>query len=138
VSLRSPIRTDTSAPRTRNIIFTTPVAKNSTINGLANELIISGDVGRLTYMSKNAENTILTIIGDNCIGYIEAEYFGGQGGQMAILWQDGKRYKLSDFGKGVINLILKHFGVIAESGLDEFETINLGRHRFTEHWLDAG
>jgi hypothetical protein len=27
--------TDTSAPRTRNIIFTTPVAKNSTINGLA-------------------------------------------------------------------------------------------------------
>lgn len=26
---------DTSAPRTRNIIFTTPVAKNSTINGLA-------------------------------------------------------------------------------------------------------
>jgi hypothetical protein len=26
---------DTSAPRTRNIIFTTPVARNSTINGLA-------------------------------------------------------------------------------------------------------
>jgi len=30
-----PHPTDTSAPRTRNIIFTTPVAKNSTINGLA-------------------------------------------------------------------------------------------------------
>jgi hypothetical protein len=30
-----PHPTDTSAPRTRNIIFTTPVARNSTINGLA-------------------------------------------------------------------------------------------------------
>lgn len=102
-----------------------------------NELIISEDVGKLTYMSKNVENKILAIIGDNCIGYIEAEYFGGQGGQTAILWQNGRRYKLFDFGKGVINFLLKHFGVIAETGLDEFDTINLGRHRNTEDWLKA-
>jgi hypothetical protein len=100
-----------------------------------NELVISGDVGKLTYMSKNVENRILAIIGDNCIGYIEAEYFGGQGGQTAILWQNGRRFKLFDFGKDVINLLLKHFGVIAELGLDEFDTINLGRHRNIDDWL---
>ena len=100
-----------------------------------NELKISEDVGSLTYMSKNVENKILSLIDDKCIGYIEAEYFEGQGGQTAILWQKGERYKLYTFGQGVINLLLKHLGVSAKIGLDEFDTINLGRHRNTEDWL---
>jgi len=101
-----------------------------------NELKISEDVGSLTYMSKNVENKILSIIDARCIGYIEAEYFGGQGGQTAILWQNGERYRVYNFGQGVINLLLKHLGVSAEIGLDEFDTINLGRHRNTEDWLE--
>lgn len=101
-----------------------------------NEFKISEDVGTLTYMSQYVEKRVLGAIGDNCVGYIEAEYFGGQGGQTAILWQKGERYKLYDFGRGVINLILKHLGVSAEIGLDEFDTINLGRHRNTEEWLE--
>lgn len=101
-----------------------------------NELAISEDVGKLTYLSKNVEEKILAIIGDNCIGYIEAEYFGGQGGQTAVFWQNRLRYKLFDFGQGVINILLKHFGVTAKIGLDEFDTINLGRHRNKEDWLE--
>ncbi len=101
-----------------------------------NELKISEDVGSLTYMSTNIENKILSLIDDKCIGYIEAEYFGGQGGQSAILWQQGERYTLYSFGHGVINLLLKHLGVSAEIGFDEFDTISLGRYRNTEEWLE--
>jgi len=100
-----------------------------------NDFIISEDVGTFTYMSKNVENKIIEVIGNYNIGYIEAEYFGGQGGQTAILWQNGGRYKLFDFGQGAINSVLKHFGITAEIGLDEFNTINLGRHRNKEDWF---
>lgn len=102
-----------------------------------NELIISEDVGKLTYMSKNVEDKILTVIGNCCIGYVEAEYLGGQGGQAGILWQNGRRYKLFDFGEGAINSVLKQLGIIAEIGLDEFDTISLGRHRNKEDWLTS-
>jgi hypothetical protein len=101
-----------------------------------NEFKISEDVGNLTYMSQHVEKRVLGIIGDRCIGYIEAEYSGGQGGQTAVLWQNGRRYKLYDFGHRVINILLKHLGVLSDLGLDEFDTINLGRHRNTEDWLN--
>jgi len=102
-----------------------------------NELMNSEDVGKLKYMSKNIENKILTIIGTSCIGYVEAEYFGGQGGQSGIIWQDGRLYQPYDFGSNAINSVLKHLGIIAQKGLDEFDTINMGRHRNNEDWLTS-
>ena len=117
-----------------NDIFIIPMTEE--LYDEINELKISEDVGSLTYMSMNVENKILSIIEAKCIGYIEAEYIGGQGGQKAVLWQNGERYKLYNFGQGVINLLLKYFGVSSEIGLDEFDTINLGRHRNTEDWFE--
>ncbi|MDF2191692.1 hypothetical protein [Paraflavitalea sp. CAU 1676] len=99
-----------------------------------NEFIISEDIGSLTYMSSNIEVKVLAIIGNSCIGYVEAEYCG-QGGQTAIIWRDGKRDKLFPFGPGAINSVLKELGVVRDIGLDEFDSINLGRHRSNGGWL---
>lgn len=100
-----------------------------------NKFKISDDIGSFTYMSENMETVILKIIENNCVGYIEAEYFGGEGGQTALLWENGKRSRLLDFCQDAINSILKHLGIIASGDLDEFDTIGLGRHRHLEDWL---
>ena len=100
-----------------------------------NNFIVSGAIGKLTYMTLNVESNVLKIAGNNSIAYVEAEYFGGEGGQQAVLWQTGQRYKLFEFGEDVINDVLKHFGVKPEKGYDAFDTIGLGRKRNTEDWL---
>lgn len=99
-----------------------------------NEFVFSGDIGDFTYMSSNLEDKVLAIIGNSCIGYVEAEYCG-QGGQTAILWRDGKRHKLFSFGPDAINSVLKELGIAKEMGLDEFDSIGLDRHRSNEGWL---
>ena len=100
-----------------------------------NKLKVSPGFDNLTYMTKNVEDIILETIDGRQLAYIEAEYLGGQGGQSAILWQEGRRFKLFEFGQGVINTILRHFGIRAKPSFDEFDTIGLGRHRNTEEWL---
>jgi hypothetical protein len=77
-------------------------------------------------------------IGD--VGYIEANFFGGDGNQSCIVWRDGEVVlgalrvddeepptpRLRDWP---INRALRFFGVKAQSGHDEFDTVNLGRFR---------
>lgn len=78
------------------------------------------------------------------IGYVEAEYFGGDGSQRAALWADGRLM----FGPlsveegqdwpaegSPISQVLARLGVDRTGHYDEFDTAGLAEHRDTEDWL---
>lgn len=71
------------------------------------------------------------------IAYIEAEYFGGVGGQSAIVWDKAE----TKFGPvsaeiGPINQALRFLGAEALSANDEFEAVGLNRGRDSEDWIE--
>lgn len=68
------------------------------------------------------------------VAYVEATFFGGYGGHATMLWEYGKR--LDPPGDN-INIILKRLGVVCDPGLDEFDTVGLGRYRSTKRWFEA-
>jgi hypothetical protein len=102
-----------------------------------NDFVKGEDIMTLTYLNSNIESRVIELVGKSMIAYAEAEYFGGIGGESALLWKDGIRLNLIPFGKGAINSILKTMGISAEEGLDEFDTVGLGKHRDTVDWLEA-
>ena len=70
---------------------------------------------------------------DKTITYITTDYFGGAGTQTAIVYINNKKIKGNEY-KSVdrdlsINTALKTIGVKAKSGMDEFDTIGLGKYR---------
>ena len=88
------------------------------------------------FLTAHLEAQILARIGDVCVGYIEAEYFGGDGEQAAILWEGGRREFVAGPGYGAINSVLRHLGVTTDSSdYDEFEAVGLAQNRHTEDWL---
>jgi hypothetical protein len=81
------------------------------------------------------------------VAYLEADYFGGTGSQSACVYENGK-VTLEPFstnnenpesslplGQHAINIALRHVGVLTVSGHDEFDSIGLGKCRFTNNWL---
>jgi len=72
-----------------------------------------------------------------CVVFLAAEFFGGLGNQAAIGWQDGK----IGFGplqaNDAINQALRWLGISSAEHQDEFDTLQLGRHRDTENWAKA-
>lgn len=67
---------------------------------------------------------------------IETDYFGGFGDQSSKLYRDNLILMNEDTRKdpdsNPINQALKMMGVKAKTGMDEFDTINLGRYRTNE------
>ncbi len=101
-----------------------------------NKLTDSKPIGKFDSLTENIEVELLKHFNNVKIAYIEADYFGGQGEQIAIIWEDKKRIYLSDLGDNEINKVLKDFGVIADNGKDEFDTVRLGQNRRTKEWLN--
>jgi hypothetical protein len=66
---------------------------------------------------------------------IETDYFGGIGRQLACV-RDGSR-RVMETTEGGINRALAMLGVVCEEGMDEFDTIGLGRHRDFAHLFEA-
>jgi hypothetical protein len=71
------------------------------------------------------------------VAYVEAEFFGGDGGQGAAVWRDTRLVAGPQVGPHAINEALRLLGVRAAAGLDEFDTVGLGLHRSTDDWLRA-
>ena len=67
--------------------------------------------------------------------YVEAEYFGGVGGQSAVAWREGQLAFEPVHTPDAINRALRLFGVGVDGERDEFDTVGLGLHRFTDDWL---
>ena len=101
-----------------------------------NKLTKSKPIGKFDYLTENIEIELLKQVGDIKIAYIEADYFGGEGGQIALIWEEQKRIYLSEWGDWEINKVLKDFGVIRKDGKDEFDTVGLGENRSTQEWLN--
>lgn len=73
------------------------------------------------------------------IAYIEVDYFGGVGQQSAIMLDKEEIILDTTAGKsedGAVNLVLKEFGIKREQSLDEWDTVEMLRHRHTEDWLE--
>jgi hypothetical protein len=77
------------------------------------------------------------------VGYIEAEFFGGDGTQRAALWANGELavgplsveagQRFAEAGSP-ISQVLRHLGVKRDNDHDEFDAVGLDRHRHTSEW----
>lgn len=74
--------------------------------------------------------------GSESIAYIETEYFGGEGGQGALVAKDGQIVFGPSGDDQSINTALRMIGVKHGDACDEFDTIELGRYRSNEDWLE--
>lgn len=101
-----------------------------------NNFSISPAIDKFEYLTENIEREILRIITGSHYAYVEAEYHGGQGGQLAIIWNKNHRESFLEYEQQKINRVLKGFGVQAEIGKDEFDTLGLGRYRNTMDWIE--
>lgn len=68
------------------------------------------------------------------IAYVEAEFFGGDGAQAAAIWEEGKLVFGPVIADDAINQALRQLRVSKQEAFDEFEALNLGRHRDTDDW----
>jgi hypothetical protein len=59
-----------------------------------NNFCSSPSVDKFEHMTENVEQKVLDAIGDRKLAYIEAEYFGGEGGQIAIIWNNNRREQI--------------------------------------------
>jgi len=101
-----------------------------------NKLSQSKPIGKFCYLTENIEFELLKHFEKEKVAYVEADYFGTQGTQIVIIWEDKRRIYLSDPSHNEINKALKDLGLIANNGKDEFDTALLGRYGETESWLD--
>lgn len=73
---------------------------------------------------------------DKTIAKIETDYFGGSGYQSAKLFVNNKKvYDKSDeqdWSLEPINDVLKQMGIVSKQGMDEFDTVGLGKYRKNE------
>ena len=70
--------------------------------------------------------------------YLETDYFGGMGSQAAAAFSGGSLVATAPLtGEEAINTALRSIGVVASSGLDEFDSIGLSRYRYTSDWKEA-
>jgi hypothetical protein len=78
------------------------------------------------------------------VAYVEAEYFGGVGGQCAAAWNNGALVfgplAISEGqpvpeGGTPISQALALLGVVRDGHHDEFEAAGLDQHRGTDDWL---
>lgn len=68
--------------------------------------------------------------------YVEAEFFGGAGGQMCVVWENGTITLGPDDSEHAINHGLQRIGVSRSTQRDEFDELGLDRHRDTEDWAE--
>jgi hypothetical protein len=101
-----------------------------------NNFTSSSSVDRFEYMTEYVEHKILNAMGDRKFAYVEAEYFGGEGGQIAIIWNNNRQQQILPFGQDKINQVLKDFGATANKGEDEFLTLGFALHRNTREWIE--
>ena len=96
----------------------------------------SGDeVERFEKLSPAVEQWAQRISSAAPIAYIEAEFFGGDGGQSAVVWSGGSRVIQPIHSQDAINQALRFLGVRIDNAHDEFDAVGLGQHRDTDDWI---
>lgn len=101
-----------------------------------NNYVSSNEISSFKYLTENVEREILKCINNKELAYVEADYFGGTGSQIGIVWKEGKRYMEFASGQNVINKVLSFLGAISNSEKDEFATLQLDKYSNTEDWTE--
>ncbi len=98
----------------------------------------------LQYISEALLLLAVEISRDVPVAYVNTYYFGGRGGQDALVWDKGSlRFSptTQDYKRvwpnSPISQALRMIGVAAEAGMDEFDTVGLGRNRHTDRWAQS-
>jgi hypothetical protein len=98
---------------------------------MSERLGIGGDVSdRPRLNDRVVHHLVRRIAPEPLFAVIETNYFGGAGTQAAAVYRGAEEVMApaaSAFGP--INEALRHLGVQASPGLDEFDTVGLGRFR---------
>ena len=98
------------------------------------------------YLSSSLHKILVNKSVNAALAYIETDYFGGVGTQVAILYENGivkeeplitedkwnsekQEYFQTPDGARAINSILKKIGVVCQGQSDEFDSIKLSWHR---------
>lgn len=91
-----------------------------------------------TYLASSLVQELLAASAEGNLMYFETEYFGGAGSQGAAVFRAGKfAYGPKAAVAGPINEALALLGVpSSSSGVDAFQTVGLGRYRWTADWLE--
>jgi hypothetical protein len=98
----------------------------------------------LPSLSDGLQALAFSISHETPVAYISTCYFGGQGKQDAVVWSKGS-VRFSPVTKGYdqvwpnspISQALRMIGVVAKEGEDEFDTVELGKHRKTHQWAES-
>lgn len=97
------------------------------------------------YLSSSLHELLINKSINAALAYIETDYFGGLGTQVALLYENGivktgplktrdewnsekQEYFQTPNGERAINSILKKMGVVCQGQFDEFDSIKLGWH----------
>jgi hypothetical protein len=95
----------------------------------------------LPYLAAGVHALAIEISRHAPVAYIATAYFGGHGRQDALAWERGiLRFSPTtpDYNRpwphSPISQALRAIGVVADQGLDEFDTVGLGKHRETHRW----
>lgn len=105
---------------------------------LYDEIADGGEVDHFYKLSPGIEEWALRLSAVAPVAYIEAESFGGTGGQSAVVWSGGSRVLGPLHSEDAINETLRFLGVRADGAHDEFDAVGLGRHRDTADWILEG
>jgi hypothetical protein len=95
------------------------------------------EAGACQYLSKRLLHELRRSSRQGPLIYFETEYHGGTGGQGAAVFKDGELIFGPNWAEvGPINHALKLLDISIEPpAQDEFETVGLHLHRYTEGWL---
>lgn len=102
---------------------------------LLDEVGASGDSGKFYKFTPAIADWLRTISVSAPAAYVEAEFFGGAGGQGAVAWARGEQLLAPTHEAAAINIALRLLGVLRGNSRDEFEAIGLPRHRQTNDWV---
>jgi hypothetical protein len=102
---------------------------------LYDEIADGGEVEHFEKLSPGVEEWAQRMSAVATVAYIEAEFFGGTGGQSAVAWSGGSRVLGPLHSQDAINETLRFFGVRVDGAHDEFDAVGLGRHRDTDDWI---
>jgi hypothetical protein len=102
---------------------------------LYDEMAEGEDIEPFEKLSPGVEEWAQRISALATVAYVEAEFFGGTGGQIAVAWSGGSRVLGPLHSPNAINETLRLFGVQVGEAHDEFDAVGLGRHRDTSDWI---
>jgi hypothetical protein len=103
-------------------------------NELCEEIGLSQETDEFNKLCPEIEEWAQRISAAGLVAYIEAEYFGGDGSQSAVVWDGGARVFETIHDQNAINRVLKLLNVDRKKAHDEFEAGGLGKHRDTHDW----